>query len=65
MNITFEILKSACKYTGACFKESSNCNHPAFAYSGEYDPDTEGHIIMSMQECNEKICPYLQERESE
>lgn len=61
MEITFDILRSACRYTGQGWRDSKNCNHDNYTYSGElegYGEDS-GYIICSDQLCDEKECPFL------
>lgn len=61
MEITFEILKAACEFNGSQWKDSDNCNHSIFCYSGELEGygDDSGYIIRSDQPCQKKICPFL------
>ena len=57
MEITFEILKDACKFTGDGWKDGGNCNHTNFAFSGEFEDD--GYVVRSNQQCEQDSCPFL------
>jgi len=61
MDITFDILKKACRFTGVYFHDSKNCNHKQFTYEGDLDIEgyDEGYIIRSDQPCCEEVCPML------
>lgn len=61
MEITFEILKEACGCNGQDWKDSDNCNHRNFTFSGELDADgyDEGYVIRSNQPCAHESCPFL------
>jgi len=59
--ISFTILQSACKYTGADWQDQKNCNHSDFSFNGDLDGYGEdaGYIVRSNQLCQNDICPML------